>query len=118
MITPILQPCLKKDAPIEDTREKGDEKKSNKRKAGLAMDSIEKSAFAVDDRVDRGHQHPGRYPLLIDRYVGRWVAGQLVDGRNVIICGAGMDASFHPLDSPAGPRASRWLAMPNPPSGC
>lgn len=35
--------------------------------------------------------------LLIDRYDSRRVAGQLVDDRNVIICGAGMDATapFH-----------------------
>jgi len=32
-------------------------------------------------------------PLLIDRYGDRRTADQLVDNRNVIICGTGMDAT-------------------------
>jgi len=60
----------------------------------------------ADDKVDwlptTDINTPLSIRLLIDRYGDRRTAGQLVDDRNVIICGAGMDATapFHHYPPP------------------
>lgn len=78
----------------------------------------------ADDKVDwfptTDINTPLGIPLLIDRYGDRRTAGQLVDDRNVIICGAGMDAAapFHHYPPPWHPsRPPHHLTLANPPSG-
>lgn len=82
---------------------------------------VRSAAATADDKVDwlRPPTSTPRLgiPLLIDRYGGRRVAGQLADDRNVIICGAGMDATapFHhypPLRRPAPIRWTRFASWP------
>lgn len=91
------------------------ENRGRSRKIGRAVVTM------ADDKVDchptTDINTPLSIPLLIDRYGDRRTAGQLVDDRNVIICGAGMDATAPFHHYPPSSRPLHHLTLANPPSG-
>lgn len=97
---------------------------SSQRKSRKRRKSSLTVATMADDKVDwlptTDINTPLGILLLIDRNGDRRTAGQLVDDRNVIICGAGMDATapFHHYPPPwHPPMPTSPLHPANPPSG-